>query len=60
MSKEADPSPPDEPDRDAEPDQDAEPTMNAPPEQRPDAGASVLEPDGRADSADVLDADEPG
>lgn len=46
-----------DPSRPDEPDQDAEPTLNAPPEQRPDAGASELEPDGRADSADVPDAD---
>lgn len=43
-----------------EDDQDAEPTMNAPPQDRPDAGASVLEPDGRADSPDVPDTDAPG
>jgi hypothetical protein len=40
------------------PDQDAEPTMTAPPEDRPDAGASALEPDGRADDPDAVDADE--
>jgi hypothetical protein len=40
-----------------EPDQDAEPTMTAPPELRPDAGASELNPDGRADSPDAADAD---
>jgi hypothetical protein len=40
-----------------EPDQDAEPTMTAPPGERPDAGASELEPDGRADSADVTDTE---
>jgi hypothetical protein len=39
-------------------DQDAEPTMTAPPEQRPDAGASALDPGGRADTPDVVDADE--
>jgi hypothetical protein len=43
-----------DPDR---PDQDAEPTMTAPPELRPDADASVLDPDGRADSPDAADAD---
>jgi hypothetical protein len=40
-----------------EPDQDAEPTMTAPPELRPDAGASELNPEGRADSPDAADAD---
>jgi hypothetical protein len=39
-------------------DQDAEPTMTAPPEDRPDADASVLEPGGRADNPDVVDADD--
>lgn len=49
-----------------ETDQDAEPTMTAPPGERPDAGASELQPGGRADSPDVLDTeaeqgpDEPG
>ncbi|OZM77173.1 hypothetical protein [Pseudonocardia sp. MH-G8] len=41
----------------AEHDQDAEPTMTAPPEERPDAGASELEPEGRADNPDVIDTD---
>jgi hypothetical protein len=41
-------------------DQDAEPTMTAPPGQRPDAGGSELEPEGRADSPDVADADGEG
>jgi hypothetical protein len=44
-------------DRVDEPDQDAEPTMTAPPEDRPDAGASALDRDGRADDADAADAD---
>jgi hypothetical protein len=52
---------PDSADQDAagqEPvDQDAEPTMTAPPGERPDAGASALDPDGRADDPDALDAD---
>jgi hypothetical protein len=39
-------------------DQDAEPTMTAPPEDRPDAGASLGQPDGRADSPDAVDADQ--
>jgi hypothetical protein len=39
-------------------DQDAEPTMTAPPGQRPDAGASELDPGGRADNPDVVDADD--
>lgn len=39
-------------------DQDAEPTMTAPPGVRPDAGASESEPDGRADSPDVVDTDD--
>lgn len=43
-----------------QPDQDAEPTMTAPAEDRPDAGASALEPEGRADDADAVDADEGG
>jgi hypothetical protein len=38
-------------------DQDSEPTMNAPPEDRPDADAAALDPDGLADSADAADAD---
>ncbi len=41
-----------------QPDQDAEPTMTAPPEDRPDAGASALDEDGRADSPDVVDTDD--
>jgi hypothetical protein len=41
-------------------DQDSESTMTAPPEDRPDADASVLEPEGRAGNPDVTDADEPG
>jgi hypothetical protein len=41
----------------AEHDQDSEPTMTAPPGERPDAGASELEPGGRADSPDVMDTD---
>ena len=41
----------------SEHDQDAEPTMTAPPEERPDAGASELEPEGRADNPDVIDTD---
>lgn len=45
------------PEQDTEPDQDAEPTMTAPPEDRPDAGASALDPGGRADDPDVADAD---
>ena len=39
-------------------DQDSEPTMTAPPGERPDAGASLTDPDGRADSPDAVDADE--
>jgi hypothetical protein len=41
-----------------QPDQDSEPTMMAPPEDRPDAGASALDEDGRADSPDVVDTDD--
>jgi hypothetical protein len=42
---------------DPEPDQDSESTMTAPPEDRPDAAASALNQDGRADSPDIADAD---
>jgi hypothetical protein len=31
--------------------------MTAPPGERPDAGASELEPEGRADNPDVVDTD---
>jgi hypothetical protein len=41
-------------------DQDSEPTMTAPPGLRPDAEASEFDPDGRADSPDVADADGEG
>jgi hypothetical protein len=42
----------------SEHDQDSEPTMTAPPGERPDAGASELNPEGRGDSPDVVDTDD--